>query len=191
MYRVKSEKQLVALTSPARQEIVDAFQAAGRATVAQVAEQLGRPADSLYYHVRKLISVGLLVEVGQQRSGSRDEAIYDLPGSISVTYDVGNPRIMEPLGRAVSAMMRLGDRDFRAASRSKNAKGDGPNRNLWGGRAKAWLTGAQVREVRKHLEAIVGILHGASRTSKSQLHSVTWVMAPVEPNDRARSGKDI
>ena len=190
MYHVKSEKQLVALTSPARQEIVDALQAAGRSTVAEIADQLGRPADSLYYHVRKLVSVGLLVEAGRQRSGSRDEAIYNLPGNIKITYNLGNRRIMEPLARAVSAMMRLADRDFRAAARSRHAKGDGPGRNLWGGRGKAWLTGAEVREVRKHLEAIVRILNGARRTPKSQLHTVTWVLAPVEPNERARTGKD-
>lgn len=58
-----------ALASPARQEIVDALQAAGARTIAELAALLARPADSLYFHVRSLVKVGLVVERGERREG--------------------------------------------------------------------------------------------------------------------------
>ena len=40
--------KLAALTSPVRQEILDALVAAGRASISELASMVGRAADSLY-----------------------------------------------------------------------------------------------------------------------------------------------
>src|SRR5436305_14568691 len=52
---------LGALVSTVRQEIVDTIEAIGaEAAVADIAAQLGRPADGLYYHLRRLVDSGVL-----------------------------------------------------------------------------------------------------------------------------------
>ena len=110
MYQITTEQEIGALVSPARQEIIDAVVANGPSTVAQIGEVLGRPADALYYHVRRLVSVGLLRETDTRRSGSRDEAIFDLSGRpMRVVYDMGNRRLMNRLAKAITAMLRLAD----------------------------------------------------------------------------------
>src|SRR5262245_59943954 len=79
IFTIRSKAQLAAISSPVRQEILDGVQALGPGSIAEVAKLLGRPADSLYYHVRTLERLGLLVRTGERRNGRRDEALYDVP----------------------------------------------------------------------------------------------------------------
>jgi len=45
--RITGKSAIAVLASPVRQEIVDTVEAAGGATIAELAIQLGRPADGL------------------------------------------------------------------------------------------------------------------------------------------------
>ena len=83
-YRIRRTEQIEALASPVRQEIVDALQVSGACPIAEVAAQLGRAPDSLYYHVRHLERVGLVVRRGVRRNGQRDEALFGVPGARSI-----------------------------------------------------------------------------------------------------------
>ena len=191
MYRIDDEKQLLALKSPVRQEIVDAIGAGGPETIAEIAAQLGRPADGLYYHVRRLQKVGLLVEKGRRRAGKRFEAIYDLPDrEMRVRYPLGDQKRMEPLADAVTAMLRLTDRDFRAGAKLPNTVAEGDDRNYWAGRTKAWLTKKEAQQVREHVEAILEIMRKAARTRQASLHAFTWLLTPLDPNTRLEGGKE-
>src|SRR5687768_8664088 len=61
---ISDPAQIRLLSSPVRQEIVDTLSAfGGEASVAALAEQLGRPADGLYYHLRALVRGALVLEV--------------------------------------------------------------------------------------------------------------------------------
>lgn len=191
MYRINEERQLMALKSPVRQEIVDAIDAGGPSTITEIAAQLGRPADGLYYHVRRLQSVELLVEKGRRRAGKRFETIFDLPSSeMRVRYPLGDEKRMEPLADAVTAMLRLSDRDFRAGARLPNTVAEGDDRNFWAGRSKAWLTKKEARQVREHVEAILEIMRKTARTKQTSLHAFTWLLTPLDPNTRPETGKD-
>ena len=60
---VEDAKRIAVLSTPIRIELVTAIQALGGvATVAELAAQLGRSADGLYYHLRTLARGGLLEE---------------------------------------------------------------------------------------------------------------------------------
>ena len=62
---VEDPGKIALFATPVRVELVTAIQAlGGAATVAQLAIQLGRPADGLYYHLRALVRGGLLRESG-------------------------------------------------------------------------------------------------------------------------------
>jgi hypothetical protein len=71
-------EQLDCLSSAARIQIFAAFRLLGPSPIARVAAMLGRPADSLYHHVRKMLRAGLLVETGSERVAKRDAALYDV-----------------------------------------------------------------------------------------------------------------
>ncbi len=75
-YIVRRADQRAALTSPLRLEILEHFLVAGPAAVDEIAARIGRAPDSLYYHLRMLVKVGLLRPRGSRKSGKRDTKLY-------------------------------------------------------------------------------------------------------------------
>ena len=83
--RITAVTAIAALGSPVRQEIIDTVELlGGKATIAELAAQLGRPADGLYYHVRRLVAVGLLI-------GSGSPEVYRIPTARPLTLDYAAP----------------------------------------------------------------------------------------------------
>jgi hypothetical protein len=191
MFFIRTKAQLAAIASPARQEILDGVQALGASPIAAIAGLLGRPADSLYYHVRTLERLGLLVRVGVRRNGRREEAVYDVPHRpLRIRYEPGDAANRAGVTRAVASAVRLSLRDFNRAMESGGFVPDGPHRNAWGGRTKGWLTPAQLAAVNKHLKQIHDIVArpGHPRRQRgSQLHSFAWVLAPVRDRPARRT----
>ena len=66
--------QFEALANPTRMRIL--MESSQPITVAELAERLGTPKTRLYYHVNLLVETGLLVQVGERKSGARIERIY-------------------------------------------------------------------------------------------------------------------
>jgi predicted transcriptional regulator len=73
---IRSEEQLAALGSAARQEIADVLAEMGTVSVAAIAATLGRPADALYFHLRALKKAGLVRQVGYRSRAGRKEALF-------------------------------------------------------------------------------------------------------------------
>src|SRR5580698_7968408 len=85
---VHSKKQLTALASAARQEVVDVLAQLGTASVAELAATLGRPADALYYHLRVLRAAGLVQEIGSHATERKREALFRVRGSeLRIDYE--------------------------------------------------------------------------------------------------------
>jgi predicted transcriptional regulator len=55
---IAGARQIRALASPIRQDILDALTAIGPCSVSELAAAIGRPADGLYYHIRHLLKAG-------------------------------------------------------------------------------------------------------------------------------------
>lgn len=179
-YVVRRPDQIVALASPARQEIVDAASVAGPCLIAGLAELLGRRPDSLYYHVRSLEECGLLVRRGTRKTGRRHGAVYDVPGRpMKLRYEPGDPQNTRAVVAVVSGLLRLARRDFKRALGSGLEVVDGPGRNLWGSRGKGWLTEAEVRRINSSLLGITEMLKRARRRPGSGLHAFAFVLAPT------------
>ncbi len=180
-YLIDQPDQIASLASPMRQEIVDSIQASGPSSVADLARQLGCPADSLYYHVARLAEAGLLIEHGVRRSGRKDEAVYDLPGpGMRLHYDPSDPENVSAVNKVIVSMLRVAERDFRAGFNPELAVVEGAGRNLRGYRAKAWLTEEELGELNELLERIDAILTRAKDPGPRRLHAFTWVLSPAK-----------
>lgn len=183
-YAIESPAAVRALASPVRQEIVDAVTAAGPCTIAQLGKHLGRAPDSLYFHVRRLVAVGLLVERDAQRRGRHVAAVYDVPGRpMRVAYASRVPA--RSIQSVVKGALRLGMRDFERAFSLSNAAVEGPGRNLWGGRAKGWVSEAEAREINAHIDRIMDIIHAGRPGKGRRQQSFSFVLAPVQPSRRS------
>lgn len=178
-----------ALASPARQEIVDALQAAGPRTIAELAALIARPADSLYFHVRSLIKVGLVVERGERREGPGGRhvaAVFGLAaGPLVMSYDA--PVRRGDVGRVVASAVRLALRDFQHGLATETVTA-GPFRTVRGGRSKGWLTPAEVRRLNAIISEAQEILHAGRPRTGARCMSLGFVLAPARAKQRGGRG---
>lgn len=192
VYRIDSPDQLALLDSSVRYEILAAMEAAdGPLTVTEMARELGRPADGLYYHVDLLVEGGLLREVGRRETRGRAATLYGLPGRmLAVRYPLDDPEGMEKIRRMASEIVRVARREFEAGTVLDRAEGEGEERNLWVARVKSRLSPAELGEVTELLERLREIFGKASRSEEGQLVALTWLLSPIEDRPPRRDGAD-
>ena len=195
--RIERQDQLRALESTVCQEIVDLVDAAGPCSVREMAGFMGRRPDSLYYHVRKLGAVGLLIDRGVRGSGRRAEAVYDVPGRpLRLVYAPSEPENVRAVSRIAAAMQRSADRDFRSGFRPGLAVVEGGGRNLWAARMKGWLGEDDLAELNALLERVLEVFYrrkgehaggaGSRPGGSLRLHSLTWILAPIDTTQGSR-----
>lgn len=187
---ISDPKQLAALVSPVRQNIMDRMEAAGPCTVLELSEHLGVAQDALYYHMRKLVKVGLLTRVDKRRGAGRDSAVYDLVArKWHIDYQPGNVSNEQLVSAITAGMLRQSQRDFERGFSSPRAKVKGPLRSLWSLRLESALDDKELAEINDHLQSILEILRKPRRDSGGPQYSMTWVLAPLlekraNPKDR-------
>lgn len=179
---IRRPAQLAALTSPVRIEILEQFGLGGPCSVADVAEHLERAPDSLYYHVRMLVRVGLLEALEEPRLGNgRPETLYRLPA-----LELEVPRKTRGAARvhtrkAIHTVLRLAGRELDAALDDPEVADEGPRRRLYGRRMRGRLTQKALREVNEHISAIEAVFaREQARRGRpgGQACAVTLVLTP-------------
>jgi DNA-binding transcriptional ArsR family regulator len=183
-YEVLRLEQLAALASPTRQEIVDVLERLGEASAAGIASALGREADGLYYHLRALERVGLIVPAATRVRGGREEAWFrTVSPELALRY--GPPR--GPQARAVRAivasMLRLGIRDFGRAHAGGGAVVEGPRRELWALRATGRLSPAAVGRVNRGIRRL---RDSVASGRGGRLYAITILLTPLDHRARKR-----
>ncbi len=186
---VTSLKQLLALASPGREDIVDAVGVFGPCSVPEIARFLGRPRSALYYHIRALRDCGLLLESTTRRDGIKTTSLYDVPGRpLIVRYDLSTPRSRKAVVQLGRTRLRIGERGFVRACRPDVAVTEGPTRNLRVTHWKGWLSKRHLKETNVLLDKLVDLFGRAAAEEgvERSPHELTFALAPVVP---ARSGR--
>jgi DNA-binding transcriptional ArsR family regulator len=185
-YKIKDPDQLELLASPIRQEIVDAVAALGECSARELARELGVAPDALYYHLKKLVSAGLLASVGQRAATRRPEEVYRTAArDMLMVWDLDDPQVSAAILKAMGAVLRMAERDFRRGAELPTARSGTRDRNLGGGRVTAWLTRGELEQVNGLLGRVEQIFHGARRTRSRELVSLTWLIAPMAARERS------
>ena len=180
--------QLRALVSPVRQEIVDVLSRMGAASLAEIAAVLGRPADGLYYHVRQLEKVGLVLPAGSRSNGGRPEALFRCVATqLRLPYKTSPKGHLKAVTSIVSSMVRLGIRDFKRAASRTGYRLRGPRRELWALRATGWLNPKDVGDVNARIQ---GLNDAVGRPkAKGRLYAVTILLTPLDHTARRKGGR--
>ena len=189
-YVLETLSQLQAISSPIKQEIIDVIQSRGQCSISDIAEELGRPADGLYYHVKALLKGQLLVEVGSTTRVGQREKIYNTSQSGSLMeagYDLSDPEKVEAMNKIVSSMLKIALKDFKAGLESKAAVVEGDGRNLSACRIKSRLTDGEVRQVNGLLAQIAAVFDHQRHENTENLYSIAWVLAPIETKPKRRT----
>lgn len=191
--RITDPEAITVLASPVRQELVDTLETLGGvATVAELAAQLGRPADGLYYHVDLLCRAGLFVAVlgGKSRAG-RSERRYRTPTRLGTTlrliYRPHEPRQAAAVRGVVSGMLRIARRDFDRALTGDPIV-DGPRRELWAARNTGWVSDADLTAINRLLGQLIARMRQPRGGPRQRLISLCYVLAPMAARPVRRTG---
>lgn len=186
---IREAEHIRLLASPIRQELVDILAAlGGTATVAALAEHLGRPADGLYYHLQFLSEAGLVLE--RQDEGS--ERIYQLAGRgnapLRLAYALDNEDAVDALRAYARGLSQVAERDFTQAL-APGVAVEGPQRELWAARNKGWVSAKDLAEANRLLERLCGLMSQTREESRDRLMSFSFVMAPAPMREKRRPAK--
>jgi len=178
------------LASPIRQEIVDTLGAlGGPVSAAELALQLGRHVDGLYYHLGLLGKAGLIVESAE---GEDEVRRYALPGTGTLALRLAYPTDSEPGKRALSkfthAMLKVAQEDFDTALEMPGIVTTGNGRQLWAARNKAWLSEDELAEANALLERLCDLMSQPRTPRRTQLLSCAFVLAPNLARPKRRNG---
>jgi predicted ArsR family transcriptional regulator len=151
---VLSYEQAVCLASPVRSEAFWTFSALQPRSVAEVAKDIGKSAQSLHYHVNQLVEVGLLIPAGERQRHARTETLY-VWSSENILYESsGSKAYREEYVRAFSAVTRTMVREVQALNQvvDFNPSAEDLNR-YWHSRVR--LTETQVKRLDERMKSFI------------------------------------
>src|SRR4051794_13931016 len=183
---IENPKEIELLASPTRIEIVDTLESlGGEASVAELAAQLGRPADGLYYHLRQLAEGGLLIEEATA-SGRRYRTRTPAGERLRLRYKPGKTANAKAVAAVAASVLRVAGRDFKRAIADADVVAEGPLRELWAARNKGWAGDAELAEINRLLMRINVLLRRPRTASRSRLVALSWILAPVDAKPARR-----
>jgi DNA-binding transcriptional ArsR family regulator len=192
VHAVRDPAQIAALAAPLRASLLDLVERRGASAVRELAEQLGVQPDTLHYHVRRLVEIGLLEQVGTRPTKRHDEALYDLARPRgAIVHEPSNPDNAEALHKLTKTILAQAGHDFREGLASPRARSSKGARNLWAQRLEADLSHAELRELEGHLAAIEQLLRKPRRVRARgrKLVALSWLLAPIELEAGRRRSK--
>ena len=200
-----NEEQREAVTeSMVRLEIMEALPDLVPCSVSELAKDLGRTPQSLYYHVEILTKAGLINQVGSRRAGKRDEAVYDLPAKWVRFVNNNDPNCRDTLFKLAHTILRLAEKNYQQAyyrdlvarvgrSAGRSAEGSaegsvggsgvgGEVENIYLRRQRGRLTDEALRKVYEHIHAIGELFENGKAAGEGNKYSLSAVLAPLEPH---------
>jgi len=176
-------RQLAALAAAARQEIVDVLEQMGTVSVAELAAALGRPADSLYFHLRTLTRVGLVQSAGYRARPGGKEALYRTAApELRVQYKPRDRANRKAVSAIAASMLRLAIRDFRRSFERGHVLVSGAHRELWSLRKVGRLSRAQLAQLNRNIKGLTQNV--SSPRGRGRLYAVTVVLTPLEHRNK-------
>ncbi len=117
-----TREHITVLASYAASEVFAAFNPNEPRSIREVASEIGKTSASVGEHVTKLVSTGLLVQVGTRKRRSRTESLYSHRG-LATHFDLGKQplSVIEKYIERFRGQMRLADRQHEAAQYAAHA----------------------------------------------------------------------
>lgn len=168
--------------STVRQEVLEGFRLHGPCSIADVADATGRPADSLYRHVKLLLDAGFLEERGFRKGRRNAERVYD-----AAADDFAPPRISGSSAKADRAMLvrtatvlsRATVNMLRDSAAAGRLEFTADRRNFAIQYELTWLTPARYAELRGHLLKINELINQGRVRREGDLYAIYSMATPV------------
>ena len=204
---LNSRKDVEAVGSTLRMEILRHLQTHGPSTVFELARRMGRSSDSLYYHVRRLQEVGVLARTGTRSGTRREEGIFALAGEpLTVSVESSGEGAAEAVLESARAVLHDAESNLAAVLEQERTlarrrppvridgrgnAGEPVTRNLpLVTRMRGRLPEHAVAEICAHLDAIAEIFvrhkrgQGPVGPDAPPFHELAAILAPLHEADR-------
>lgn len=172
--------QVKALTGPLQHQIVATLERVGPVSARQLAEHLGLPPESLYYHLRNLKAVGVLAEYGRQKTNRRPEVVFGLLGR-EMVFDAHsrNPGFLRAMAALQRSLMGMATRLYDRALRRPESIRSGKRRNLCLIQQHARLGATDLAELNRRLEDMAQFMEERDDPGEQPFVSLTVALSPV------------
>jgi len=139
---------------------------------------MGRSPESLYYHVKALVAVGIVVEDDTRRVGRRTETVYRLSAP-RIRIDAGKRtrRYTEAMARACSSLLRVAERHYRSALARGGFTLDGESRDLAARQYNLRLDRKGLAEVNALIDRLTKLKTGQEEATSGDVYAVTLVLS--------------
>ena len=184
---LRRPEQLAALASPVRSRIIESLAVDGPSSVRQIAIRMGREPEALYYHIRALVDVGLVVLEGKRKVGRRAEAVYRIIATrLVLDTKQRSKAYIDAMAGTCSAMLRLAERSYRAAIDRGGFTLDGPQRSLMVRRHATRLDRAGLAQLNRRLDRVAELFDGQDEAKGGDSHALTIVLSQLSgrPDNR-------
>jgi len=180
--------QLRALRSPVRPQLLRVLQRLGEATVSDLAQVLGRSAESLHYHVRALVRADFLEPVGERAGPGRAATVYRaVKRYVRIDPEQRSPAFLDAVGGLYGAALRRAERELTRGVRADHGRPLGEDRVTGLLQLEIRLTPAGRKRLRRLMEGWTEELERLD-DPKGELTTVTACYAPLgrgEAGDQA------
>ncbi len=185
---ISAPEDITLLASSVRQELVDTLAAmGGEASVAELATELGRPMDGLYYHLELLRKGGMVQEKRSPDSGERRFRLAGAKGApLRMVYKPSVPGVSVALTKFSQQLLHIAAQDFAAALALPAVQVTGPGRQLWISRNKGWVSNSDLEEVNALLLRLGQLTSQPRSNEREQLVSLAFSLAPIQPKAKRR-----
>ena len=182
---VRDPEQLKVLRTPTRHRVLNAILELGPCSVSEIAHRLEWKPESLYYHVKALLEVGLIVAAGERQTDRRAETLY-APVAPEIQLDDGDrtPEYLAAVWDTYRAALRATERELERAL-EKERDGSGPRKNTMLHQANVRMSPSDAAKLREMLDEVMAFALGAESREGSTSVSLTMALSrlPVEGRD--------
>ena len=186
---VESPRHWKVMIAPVRLEVIEAMRMIAPCSIAEIAVALDRSADTLYRHIEKLRTAGVVVVAGSRRTGRRIEQVYDLVADdFRVGFKDATPRAAnKAYADTVQSILKIASRTVRDSAAACQLVGMGDERNIVGKIEHAWLTQAEFQALRDILMRAKQFMDKRKGSRDGRLYLAAFLAMPVTRKRGARA----
>ncbi len=152
-------RQLDGLRSSSRYRILETLISLGPSTVREIAEHQGLIPESVYYHIKTLIRLGLVVDLGKRPAKRRPESVFQaISSTIRIDPEKRTPRFRRALASFYDAVLRSAGRGLRRALEDDRAERAGPQRNCLTFQVEARLSPQRLQEWNRRVDELCSFM---------------------------------
>jgi predicted transcriptional regulator len=169
------------LVSPVRTEIAEALRLLGPCSVAEVAQVIDRPADTLYRHIELLQQAGFVRQAGFRKGDRNVEQLIDVVADDFVVEFSDNKGADEnrAIVQTVKSFANAAQRAVRDSASAHQLEFGASARNISINYELSWLTPEQYQEVRELIRQLKKLMDDGKKRREGRLYMTLAVATPV------------